>query len=310
MGMVRKRFGITGAAGSWVAPRGVRLVLLRGMGGGGGGGGGGGRLAASAHGGGGGGGGGGAKMFEQWVDVVPGTSYTITIGAGGNGGAGGAEGNTGGDGVFGGTTSFGTLATFGGAMGGTYGEAGWSSGGAAWILGGLPSRAQYNSNDYRGAIPITAPNISLVDAFSVAYHEPIGRMAGQGGHGVIWRGSSGLNLANTNTWGAGTPQAPFNNNPGGQTNLASGGGGGGGGGQSEYPATTGSGRNGGAGGVVGGTVAGTAGLGHAAGPYASNFQFFGCGGGGGGGGAGAAGGIGAQGGRGADGYLEVIYWMD
>ena len=62
-------------------------------------------------------GGGGACSVSKVVDVTPGTSYHITIGAAGRGGKG--DNNTsGGPGTDGGTTSFGSLAIFEGSGGG------------------------------------------------------------------------------------------------------------------------------------------------------------------------------------------------
>jgi len=92
---------------SWTAPAGVTFVFLLGSGGGGGGSGGGGNTGHSEY------GGGSIIPILTNVVVVPNTSYTITIGAGGAGGAGTALlspnlGSAGGD------TTFGSLATFNG----------------------------------------------------------------------------------------------------------------------------------------------------------------------------------------------------
>ena len=88
------------SSGSWVCPAGVMKVYVSGAGGGGGGG------AYSSYGGCGGGGGGGAKADKVSLTVVPGTTYTITIGAGGAAGAAG------------GTTSFGALLSLAGGSAG------------------------------------------------------------------------------------------------------------------------------------------------------------------------------------------------
>lgn len=107
------------SSGSWTAPAGITLIQLIGWGGGAGGGagagGGTGTNAQSA----GGTGGGGALKVIQWVTVVPGTSYTITIGAGGTGGASVGAGTSGNNGSDGSNTTFTTplgvsLATFAG----------------------------------------------------------------------------------------------------------------------------------------------------------------------------------------------------
>jgi hypothetical protein len=101
MGLVKKYFT---ASGSWVCPAGVTNVILVGAGGGGGGGNGGTGSTEWA-----GGGGGGSIEQVSYVDVVPNTSYTITIGAGGAAA------------TVGGNTSFGSLCTFYGANRG-YGQ--------------------------------------------------------------------------------------------------------------------------------------------------------------------------------------------
>jgi hypothetical protein len=115
------------STGSFVAPAGVTTIQVEAYGGGGGGG-----RGGSSNRQGGGGGGGGGYTINNAVTVVPGTSYTITIGSGGSGSTGGNGGN--------GTT---TTATFpsgvinatGGAGGRSYSNSG--TGGA----GGTGTRA-------------------------------------------------------------------------------------------------------------------------------------------------------------------------
>jgi hypothetical protein len=116
------------SSGTWVCPFGVNTVWLSGAGGGGGGGGASNVSNAAA-----GGGGGGASVIGAQVTVVPGTSYTVTIGAGGAGGN-----NTGTNGATGGATSFGALATYSGGAGGTGSTGGATAGGAAGGAGGAP----------------------------------------------------------------------------------------------------------------------------------------------------------------------------
>jgi hypothetical protein len=74
------------SSGTWTAPAGVTTVTVSMAGGGGGGGG-------QDTGGGGGGGGGGGQRYSTSSTVVPGTTYTVTVGTGGawnvSGGAGG-----------------------------------------------------------------------------------------------------------------------------------------------------------------------------------------------------------------------------
>ena len=95
------------ASSTWTAPAGVFAISLLGVGGGGAGGGASG--SRRAHGGGGGGGG----VFDGIVPVVPGTSYTVTIGSGGvSATAANLPSGNGGD------TSFGTLITCPGGQAG------------------------------------------------------------------------------------------------------------------------------------------------------------------------------------------------
>lgn len=95
---------------SWTAPAGVTTIELLLVGGGGGGGG---TSTTTGHGGGGGGGGG---VIQDTLAVTPGTSYTVTIGAGGAAGSGAS-----GPGGTGSSSSFGSLRTCFGGLGG------WSS---------------------------------------------------------------------------------------------------------------------------------------------------------------------------------------
>src|SRR5690606_8636862 len=100
----------------------------------------------------GGGGGGAAPRHLVIVDVTPGETYEITIGAGGDGGAGGDEGDPGVDGSDGDPTTFAvkdgaTLATFEGGKGGAGGRLyaepeapfGVSSGTRGMVPGGGPT---------------------------------------------------------------------------------------------------------------------------------------------------------------------------
>ena len=121
---------------SWTAPAGVTVVDLMLVGGGGAGGG----VVGGGSGSAGGGGGGGGVVIHS-VPVTPGTSYTVTIGAGG------ARSTGTGDGGLGGNTTFGSLLT---ALGGGGGQ-GWASIGstvAAGACGG--GAASSNTSGYAG----------------------------------------------------------------------------------------------------------------------------------------------------------------
>ena len=105
------------ATGSWTPPQGVNKILVVACGGGGGGQGGGKDSGSSIRAG--GWGGSGAPVKAELLSVVPGTAYTITLGAGGAGGAGLNTNNTkGSPGSDGDPTTFGALATFPGGTGG------------------------------------------------------------------------------------------------------------------------------------------------------------------------------------------------
>ena len=83
------------SSGTWTAPAGVTSVDVEVWGGGGGGGGGEGDNSD-----GGGGGGGGAYSRTTSITVVPGTTYTVTVGAAGTAGATNGTGGAGGDSWF------------------------------------------------------------------------------------------------------------------------------------------------------------------------------------------------------------------
>jgi hypothetical protein len=115
---------------TWVAPTRVTKVRVRGIGGGGSGGAGTGGGGGTNQGG--GSGGGGAKQAVAEVAVVPGSSYTVTVAAGGTSPTTG-DGHDGGDSSFAGVTTV----TFYGAGGGGTGN---SPGGPAYGVGGPPLR--------------------------------------------------------------------------------------------------------------------------------------------------------------------------
>jgi len=116
--MTQKTVRITSTT-SWTAPTGVTSVEVI-LCGGGGGGQGGSSLANW------GGGGGGGSVTYSVLTVVPATSYTITIGAGGAGGSG--SGGAYGSGSTGGTSSFGALLSIaGGGPGGNNTSISWMS---------------------------------------------------------------------------------------------------------------------------------------------------------------------------------------
>lgn len=162
---VKDLFGIKGVKvrftsnGTWTCPEGVTVIYIYACAGGGGGGGGGSAGSVTTVAGGGGGGGAGAFVLAQPVNVTPGVTYTIVIGAGGAAGAGGSSsGSTGNPGGSGGTTSFinnGTniLALPGGAgaAGGGYSSDLSVAGGSGGLPGGGTGNDGQTTSSSRGA---------------------------------------------------------------------------------------------------------------------------------------------------------------
>ena len=119
---LRRNFGIlsytTVGSTTWVAPLNVTQVQYLVVGGGGG--------AGNGYDNAGGGGGGAGMVLTGNIAVTPGTSYTVTVGAGGAGGADARTnnpGNTGNSSVFSSVTSLGGGAGAGSRTGGTAGAA-------------------------------------------------------------------------------------------------------------------------------------------------------------------------------------------
>lgn len=304
------------SSGTWTAPAGVtkvHVIMRPGAGGGGGGGAGGlgfgGATGGGGGGGRGGGGGGAAQLIRSWLNVTPGTSYSVTVGAGGAGGAGSAT-TTGGNGGNGGISSFGSLMSVGrlavpiGGSGGTGGAAGASGTVGAGGAGGTTA----------GAVGVGFGN--MIDAATAASS---GGAGGATGNGT----SAGNSAATVPTYyamsNAGGNGGAAGTGSGGTHGGGGGGGAGGAGGIADwYPVFEQSAPTGGA-----GTAGGAGGLGNNAGAggaatsgtaaTASTGGMGGAGGGGGGGGGGGsttggARGSGANGGAGSDG-LVVVEWV-
>jgi hypothetical protein len=115
-------FTTVGSGQSWTAPAGVASVAVLVVAGGGGGG----------TGTGGGGGGAGGVIYNSSYSVTPGNSYSITVGAGGQGSASGATQATNGS-----NSVFDSLTAVGGGFGGNEsGTAGWRNGNSGGSGGG------------------------------------------------------------------------------------------------------------------------------------------------------------------------------
>lgn len=158
----------TPGATPWIVPGGVTRVKVKVIGGGGGGGKRSGSASASAAGGGGGGG-----ISEGFVDVTPGASITVTVGAAG---VGATAVNT--AGTNGGASSFGAFMSATGGLGG-----GTTGGGA----GGTGTGGSFNSSTGPGQSGINFSNSAAADNGSS------GAGGGAGGAGITFSsGSSSL----------------------------------------------------------------------------------------------------------------------
>jgi hypothetical protein len=133
-------YGVAGTY-SWTAPAGVDYVFVTAVGGGGGGG---------DRGNEGGGGGGGAFIIRAGAVVVPGNTYTVTVGAGGAAAvSGGASGSNGGESSFSGSNI--TISVNGGSGGGA------GAGGAGGVAsGGYSANTTINTGDNSGNYLTTA----------------------------------------------------------------------------------------------------------------------------------------------------------
>lgn len=278
-------------SGSWLCPAGVTRIWLYGYGGGGGGAGGaGGHSGVTASSAAGGGAGGGA--VPEWipVDVVPGTTYTITIGAAGSGGAAGPPGTPGFAGGEGGDTIFtdgaGLTITFKGAHGGIRGQY------DAIPPGGGSVRA--DALDGLGADNYIDGLQSNTDDGFYSVQAGFGGWGAAVGASTAWPGMRSYQQKGTHDGTTGTRSSA--GAAAADSGAYKGGGGGGGGGNSGG----GVGGNGGNGGAANNGGNGTNGTnGNAAGPTGTSANTGA--GGGGGGGAGSASGIGGTGGSGAAG---------
>ncbi len=261
-------FSYTGGSQSWTCPSNVDTVILRGVGGGGGKGRAGNALNnASAPG---GGAGGSAIESEVVLRVTPGTTYTVTIGAGGAGATiAGSQGGNGGDTTFANGATI--LASFTGAQGGRGG--------------------QTDNVNAQGGGPVK----QVTPLWNVHPTFP-----GAGGMGSFVSSQNFPGAGYDSAHGQGGDAGLVGTNAG--TLLGGGGGGGGGGGASLRPGITTKGGSGGNGGNGNAAGAGSAGGNGGGGGIGAG------GGGGGGGGSGTTGTpAGGNGGGGGHGRLMVLY---
>jgi hypothetical protein len=100
-------------SGTWTVPCGVTSITVAVYGGGGGAGGGGGGSNGGLFNTRGGGGAGGGGYTTITINVVPGSSFSYSVGSGGCGGSNGGDGSSGGNGTNGGNSTFTGTATGG-----------------------------------------------------------------------------------------------------------------------------------------------------------------------------------------------------
>lgn len=283
-------------SGSWTAPLNVSKVTVEGFGGGGGGGGGSSPSVAfgntTSMG---GGGGGGSLYLSKTITVVPGTTYTITVGAGGNGGAGGASPTTpGAVGSDGDDSSFGSLFIMPGASGGGRGN--------LIAEGSLTSNAYHHT---AGGPSVKLGNMltDLLTANYISINYPFLPGIGYGGYGSVYHVSSpsySVALSGMPNRYATTFSSPGSYGSVDGTYDPGGGGGGGGNGPEGVGGNGGSGGNGINGAAISATNGGN-GVAAAANTGA---------GGGGGGGAGQSNGgaqTGGNGGNGGSGLVIITF---
>lgn len=157
------------STGTFTAPANVSYVEIFLVGGGGGGGSA--QRASSACGG--GGGGGGTVVLWRKLPVTGGTSYTVTIGAGGAGSTGFASGAVGGD------TTFGSLATaWGGGGGGSRNESGSTVASVRGTSGGGANPSSSSGGGGGGAAPLPPFTSSSTTAFGQITVNPFSAIGG------------------------------------------------------------------------------------------------------------------------------------
>jgi len=199
-------------SGTWVCPAGVTSVTVRCWGAGGGGGSSNTNAANPRAGGGGGGGG----FSTSVIAVIPGNSYTVTVGNGGAGGVAGA-------GTAGGLSSFNLISVI--ANGGNGGARGGAGAGGTGAVAGTGTTTYIGGNGGNGV-------------------NPVGSGGGGGGAGTTGNGgnAAGINAGTGTTLNGGNGGAGRTTTSAGQNGNNYGGGGSGG-----YALAAGGDRAGGAG---------------------------------------------------------------
>jgi hypothetical protein len=213
---------------SWVAPPGVTSVSVVAVGAGGAGidGGGSGGVGTGS------GGGGGALAYKNNIAVVPGTSYTVVVGAASLSLAGTASSFSNGTITL--TANPGLTATFGGAGGapggtfdggGTGGQGGNSGNPSIYNSGGGGAGGYSGNGGQGGAQSSVASNGAGGGGGGGSTFNPLGRGSSGGGVGVWGIGSNGLaGTPTTNATGGSGGSNGGNNNIAGDQSTYGGGG--------------------------------------------------------------------------------------
>lgn len=214
-------------SGTWMCPDSVNFVILYGFGGGGGG--------APGVGSIGGGAGGGSLATTYIHPVVPGTSYTVTIGAGGTSGNSGAH------------SSFGDVAGFGGVVWSAAGGA-TTQLGAASVVSAEDSSVKFPSYGGSGGPLYNNGKTGAYSTFSINdnYGPGIGGVSNSSSGGGGGGGGLGPGPGSGGNGGDGSDNGVADDGENALANSGSGGGGGGG----TVSGTVGSGGNGGSGQII------------------------------------------------------------
>lgn len=204
------------ASGSFVVPPGVTTVYVTGCAGGGGGGGGQ-TVGAATIFSGAGGGGAGESVVRLPISVVPGTSYPVTIAAGGAGGAVNADGGGGGNTQFGTAGALLNLAQGAGGLksvavaypntiGGPAGGGGYPSGGYG---GDVAGQGPGGTGGAGGGSPLGGGGAggrgALAGGATIPGNSASGYGAGGGGAGGAYAAGASPGATTGNAGGAGTP---------------------------------------------------------------------------------------------------------
>lgn len=181
------------ASGSWLCPAGVTRVFVLAQGGGAGGSGGRNATFYTAN------CGMGTTPYMRACNVVPNTTYTITIGAGGNGGAPVTSATQ--NGLAGGNTTFGALLTFTGAPASSTTKTNTIMG--AVSTAGASGTGVGDNKRSSGYVVSDAGALTLVSNYAAGYVGAPGYAGSAGGTRGSASATTGGNGGNATGFGAG-----------------------------------------------------------------------------------------------------------